>query len=125
MIDVHVPIETTSTNSKLRVHWRVNRASTKREREGVMLMLRSAGVRQLGPEERAVVQLERVSRGRLDSDNLQGALKAVRDEVAKQLGVDDGSDRVIYEYSQTKGTKPLVHIVIRGTTGHMASGVQE
>ena len=40
----------------------------------------------------------------LDDDNLAGALKAVRDEVAAWLGVDD-KDRatVRYEYEQERG----------------------
>lgn len=40
----------------------------------------------------------------LDDDNLASALKSVRDEVAKWLGVDDKlRDVVRYEYAQQRG----------------------
>ena len=44
----------------------------------------------------------------VDSDNLQGRLKAVRDEVASVLGVDDGDERVVrYTYGQERGPSAL------------------
>lgn len=54
------------------------------------------------------VTLTRVSpaRGRLlDDDNLQGALKAIRDEVASQLGfLDDGdTNEIRFRYRQERG----------------------
>jgi hypothetical protein len=44
--------------------------------------------------------------GGVDDDNLAGALKSVRDQVAKWLGVDD-RDRVQvrYRYAQARGAK--------------------
>lgn len=39
----------------------------------------------------------------LDSDNLQGGLKAVRDELAVWLGVDDRDPRVEWKYAQRRG----------------------
>ena len=57
------------------------------------------------------VELVRVSPRKLDSDNLQGALKAVRDGVADALGLDDGSARYRWEYSQLKG-QPSVSVTI-------------
>ena len=39
----------------------------------------------------------------LDSDNLQGALKACRDGVAEWLGVDDRDPRVAWRYDQRRG----------------------
>jgi hypothetical protein len=41
----------------------------------------------LGP---CTVRLTRLARGKLDSDNLQGAFKAVRDEIAAYLRTNDG-----------------------------------
>lgn len=112
MIDIDVPIKTSSTNTKLRVHWRTNRRTAKREREAVFMMLRSGGVRALGPTEAATVYLTRNAPRALDDDNLRGALKAVRDEVAKALGVDDRDARVAYEYRQAKAKAPSVRIVV-------------
>ncbi len=46
----------------------------------------------------------------LDSDNLQGAFKHVRDEVARQLGVDDGdTTKVVYRAQQKKITGKQKH----------------
>lgn len=40
----------------------------------------------------------------LDDDNLAGALKGVRDQIAEWLGVDDRHrDRVAYRYAQERG----------------------
>ena len=48
--------------------------------------------------------LVRCSPRKLDDDNLASAFKAIRDEVAKQLGVDDGGDRVEWVYRQNVAT---------------------
>lgn len=40
---------------------------------------------------------------RMDDDGLSASLKAVRDAVAKRLGVDDGESRVAFLYKQEKG----------------------
>ncbi len=49
------------------------------------------------------VTFTRVGPRRLDSDNVQGTLKGIRDEVAKQLGVDDGDMRFVWGYAQEIG----------------------
>lgn len=47
------------------------------------------------------VTLTRVAPSKgLDGDNLQGALKAVRDAVADVLGIDDGSSDITWRYAQ-------------------------
>lgn len=50
-----------------------------------------------------VVLLTRASPKPLDDDNLRGALKAIRDAIAKWLGVDDRSPLVRWEYGQKRG----------------------
>lgn len=56
----------------------------------------------------------------LDDDNLRAALKGVRDEVAKWLGVDDrNSTRVRYAYAQARGVAS-----VRIQFGPPASGAQ-
>jgi hypothetical protein len=54
---------------------------------------------------------------RVDDDNLQGALKAVRDEVAAWLGIDDGDERVQYCYAQQACKRGGEHVSI--TFGHI------
>lgn len=50
----------------------------------------------------------------LDDDNLAGALKPVRDELADWMGVDDGDRRILWECDQTltRGN-PGVCVVVR------------
>ena len=50
-----------------------------------------------------VVRLTRISPRLLDSDNLEGALKAVRDGVADGLGINDRDPRVRYVVDQEQG----------------------
>lgn len=49
-----------------------------------------------------------------DDDNLAGALKPVRDELAEWMGIDDGDRRILWECDQTltRG-KPGVCVVVR------------
>lgn len=51
----------------------------------------------------SVITITSCRRGKLDDDNLAGACKSVRDEVAKQLGLDDGDGRLHWRYKQLRG----------------------
>jgi hypothetical protein len=42
----------------------------------------------------------------LDSDNLTGGTKPLRDSIARSLGLDDADDRITWEYHQIKTTGP-------------------
>lgn len=59
-----------------------------------------------------VVTLTRISMGGLDSDNLCGAFKATRDEVAAWIGIDDGHRRIRFEYRQEGCRRKLFGIRI-------------
>jgi hypothetical protein len=51
-----------------------------------------------------VVTLTRVGKRLLDDDNLHGACKAVRDQVAQMLGCGDGpDDPITWRYAQRNG----------------------
>lgn len=62
-----------------------------------------------------VVRLTRVGSGPrpLDGDNLQRALKAVRDVVAEWLGADDADPRIRWRYKQRRGWSPAVVVDVR------------
>lgn len=48
-----------------------------------------------------VVRLTRIGPKKLDEgDNLSSAFKGIRDQIARQIGVDDGGDQVEFQYSQ-------------------------
>ncbi len=44
----------------------------------------------------------RYSCQKMDSDNLAGAFKGVRDQLAKILNIDDGSELIKFEYKQKR-----------------------
>lgn len=106
-----VPVKATSSLNA-RMHWRVRARQVKAERMATRLVVRLTGrdriaVACLG----ATITLVRVGPRKLDSDNVQGALKAIRDEVAAQLGIDDGDERLTWLYSQERGAY-AVRVVI-------------
>ncbi len=97
MTPIVIPLRTVSTLNA-REHWRARARRVKAERASTWAVL--IGHRK--PATPCVVRLTRVAPSRgLDDDNLAGALKAVRDQIAHWIGVDDArSDIVRYEYAQ-------------------------
>jgi len=57
------------------------------------------------------------SKNRLDDDNLLGALKGVRDEVARWLGVDDADERVTWVYGQEHSREWAVVVMAQADEG--------
>ena len=100
-----MPLKTHSTNELRKMHHHARARLVKRERNVVGLMCCSltSWRKHSG---RIVVKMTRVSAGTLDDDNLRGALKAVRDELAALIGRDDGyGSGVHWEYAQEKGPR--------------------
>jgi len=89
---VWLPVQTVSEANQ-REHWSKKAKRAKRQRHAALLL----APRHSLP---AVVRLTRLSRSRLDDDNLRGALKAVRDGVADAFGVADNDPRLRFEYDQ-------------------------
>lgn len=117
MITVEVPIALPSA-SNLREHWRERHRRIKSQCAATSMMLgfmrvveRLGGDGAVKAGDRLAVTLTRVAPRKLDSDNLQGAFKGVRDEVAKFFGVDDGDKRhITWSYAQTTGKPSTVLI---------------
>lgn len=62
-----------------------------------------------------VIMIIRVGPRRLDDDNLQAACKYVRDEIARKVGIDDGSPKYTWMYDQRIGEYGVeVEITTRG-----------
>lgn len=55
-----------------------------------------------------LITIIRVGPHRLDDDNLQGACKYVRDQIAVEVGVDDGSDIYTWVCRQRVGGYSVV-----------------
>lgn len=106
--------------ANLREHWAAKAKRVGRQRTAVKWAFVAQGREWLGHAKRILGNermrvgciLTRVAPRQLDSDNLQSAFKAVRDEVAAQVGIDDGSDRWHWEYHQRKGA-PGVEVVLQ------------
>lgn len=93
-----IPIRTVP-GMNVREHWRSRHLRVKKERHAVAWML---------PPQRPVmplvVTMTRVAPSNgLDDDNLAGSLKAVRDQVATWLGIDDRDPRVRWVCEQRRG----------------------
>lgn len=101
--------------ANLREHWGTRKRRVKAQRTATAMALLSAQTSdriwqvraRLKRGEKLHVKLLRIAPRFLDTDNLAGALKAVRDEVAKQLGVSDSPDSpVTFGVGQTKPLRP-------------------
>ena len=88
------------TNS--RGHWARGYQRTKSERALIAAAWLKLGRPQI--ELPALVTFIRIAPRPLDDDNLRDACKALRDEVAKQLGSDDATTSPIrWQYEQLRG----------------------
>lgn len=98
---IAIPLRT-SNGLNGREHHMARARRVRAEREAVHWMLHGRPK----PELPCVVTLTRVAPSiALDDDNLSGALKAVRDQVALWLGVDDRDRQTVrYEYAQARGS---------------------
>lgn len=98
---VAIPIRT-RTGLNAREHWAMRSQRVRRERQATRLFwLKASPPRFYLP---LVVTLIRVSPGNgADLDNVVGGLKGVRDQIAEQLGFDDGDRGITWRYDQRKG----------------------
>lgn len=94
MIVYDLPIRIESVANK-REHWGKKAARTKLHRFAAIAVAPHALP--------CVVTLIRVAPRTLDGDNLQSGFKALRDGIAKRLGVDDADPRVEWKYGQQRG----------------------
>lgn len=95
-----VPIKT-GTGLNAREHFRARALRVRAERWAVAYLL----TQQHKPDMPCSVRITRIAPSNgLDDDNLAGSLKAIRDEIAHWLGIDDKRrDIVRYVYAQQRG----------------------
>ena len=110
MLCCTIPIKTVSVANKSE-HWAKRAKRTKLHRQTAAAMLRSYGMpgdiwRTSFPI-RWTITLIRIGGRRLDDDNLRAALKACRDGVADWLGIDDGDNRLVWQYGQEPKKRKL------------------
>lgn len=95
-----VPIKT-ARGLNAREHWRARSRRVKAEREATHLAL----IGERRPTLPCAVLITRIAPSNgLDDDNLAGACKGIRDQIAEWLGVDDKrSDLAQWKYAQERG----------------------
>ncbi|NNB91291.1 hypothetical protein [Corallococcus exiguus] len=102
-IRFEVPVETVNTSNRREHHMQRHRRA-KGQRDATHLLWPGWS----GPA-LLVVRLTRVSPGALDSgDNLPISMKSIRDEVARQLRLDDASPLVRWVYAQSQGAPSVL-----------------
>ena len=107
-----------------REHHLVRAKRAKRQRETTLIALTKAigrleGRKLLEREGRLLVCLTRLAGGRIDDDNLAGAFKHVRDEIARWLGCDDNPGAPVrwsvhQEPHKRYRLRPMVRVEILG-----------
>lgn len=122
LLVVQVPVLTVS-EANVRESWQARSRRTRAQRTATLAALlaesdRTAGARLLARHGRLAVHLERRGARALDDDNLRGALKHVRDEVAAWCGCDDGPrGPLAFSYGQQSGRQwakaPWVVVEVR------------
>ncbi len=105
-ITVLLPLRIHSTANK-REHWRALAKRKKEEKRTTEFMLSTAGAPPALPVK---VTLTRLAPRPLDTDNLAGGFKSVRDSLAAWLGADDkpGSG-ITWHYAQARSTTPKTY----------------
>lgn len=94
--------------ANLREHHMVRARRVKAQRTWVAAYLRGPP-----PALPVVVTLTRIAPRALDGDNLQGAFKGVRDQVAAWLGHKDNHPGITWDYAQARGESGETAISIR------------
>lgn len=116
---IWIPLMTCGRGLNDRIHWSVRARITKRERGHVAWAVceykLKGGRIPAGPY---AVRLARVYSGRerlWDDDNWVAGAKAVRDQIAAELNVNDGNRAAIkFTYDQEQGPRSGVRIEIMG-----------
>ena len=110
-IEIHLPIRTVSeANQSGFEHWGAKARRVKSQRETVYYALFEYRY-ELPGFDRYIVTLTRIAPRNLDEhDNLPRSMKAITDQIAKMIGIDDGSERIEWKYAQEKG-KPKEYAV--------------
>lgn len=96
-------------------HWSTIAKARRTERTATAMAWYSAmgpGVRPVLPVLVTLTRLSPGSRPMDEPDGLSSALKSIRDEVARHLGVDDADPRITWKYAQERAKEHGVRVAI-------------
>lgn len=122
MIRIELPIRTQS-EANMREHHMARARRRKWQRNLIALAVRPRLAGMLDPLP-CVVTMTRVAPRALDDDNLQTSFKAIRDEIAAQLGCDDRDPRVTWRYAQRRGAKGSYSVELVITPVSVTEGIE-
>ncbi len=119
MITIEIDLRIVSPANQ-RCHWSDKAKRTRSERIHVHYEWRNmlATRHWVNPKLPCVVTLTRIGPRKFDTDNLARGFKAVRDQVATELKIDDGSDLVTWVYEQRKGGRREYKVIIEVVESH-------
>src|SRR5262245_1119228 len=101
------------SETNAREHWAKKRNRKKAQKETLFtawLVAINAEEAQCPVKLPCVVRLIRVGPKRLDTDNLGESFKAIRDAIAWAIDVDDGDERIKWEYAQVPVGKRVYQV---------------
>jgi hypothetical protein len=96
-IDVDIACEIKSAFNTRHAAWEQRHSRARRERNAVVEALEGITTPWWS---NYYVTLMRCGPRKLDDDNLRGAMKSVRDQLAQWLGLDDADERIVWGYAQ-------------------------
>jgi hypothetical protein len=106
LLRVEVPIRTVSEANQ-REHWALRLQRKHAQQIAVATLLDNVYANTVAAQDVPLdVHLTRCASRALDSDNLVGSMKHVRDAIAQWIGIDDGDPRVSYQVGQRIAAKP-------------------
>ena len=121
-VSVTLPGIRVYSESNEHTHWRIRAKRAKDQQFIVTVVLGPTVARYMMMVAPLTVTMTRVAPSKgLDSDNLVGSMKHVRDGIAKVLGIDDSDPRVLWVVEQRKGAW-TIEIRIEATNGHQTEG---
>jgi len=118
MITFEIPIKTVS-EANSRSCWQARMRRTKKARAAARVICASEINRsypfpgRFNYEAKRVITLTRIGKRRMDTDNLTGSMKAIRDGIADALEINDGDWRLEWSYAQEIGKRYSVKVEIR------------
>jgi predicted Fe-S protein YdhL (DUF1289 family) len=108
IIEFTVPVRVVS-EANLREFWAVRKKRWDAQAVAISLMLPCTT-----PPLPVVVTMTRIGPRNLDTDNLAGGCKRVRDTIARWLGVDDGPESPVeWRYAQERPAKGAAKYAVR------------
>lgn len=103
----------TVSEANQREHWRTKHARKKQQQRDFALLWRQYWPVPGKFPVRPTITFTRYSCKELDADNLAGAFKHIQDQLAKEMGIDDGAAFVTWRYEQRRINKREHYFTVR------------